>query len=73
MEKPTICLECLEQLLQLRGLTLLISSRRNNVLCGDSVKARGSQRIFQSDTTQLLPCLSGLFPLSDLWYSSHSP
>ena len=39
----------------------------------DNVKALGSQRIFQSDTTQLLPCLSGLFPLSDLWYSSHSP
>ena len=35
----------------------------------DNVKALGSQRIFQSDTTQLLPCLSGLFPLSDLWYS----
>ena len=38
----------------------------------DSVNARGSQRIFQSDTS-ILPCLSGLFPLSDLWYSSHSP
>ena len=37
----------------------------------DSVKARGSQRIFQSDTS-ILPCLSGLFPLSDLWYSSSS-
>ena len=36
------------------------------------MKARGSQRIFQSDTTQLLLCLSGLFPLSDLWYSSSS-
>jgi len=39
----------------------------------DSVKALGSQRIFQSDTTQLLPCLGGLFPPSDLWYSSQSP
>ena len=38
----------------------------------DRVKARGSHRIFQSDTTQLLLCLSGLFPLSDLWYSSSS-
>ena len=34
----------------------------------DRVNARGSQRIFQSDTS-ILPCLSGLFPLSDLWYS----
>ena len=31
-EKPTICLEDLESLLQLRGLPLLISSRRNYVL-----------------------------------------
>jgi len=38
----------------------------------DNVKALGSQRIFQSDTPLLL-CLSGLFPLSDPWYSSHSP
>ena len=36
----------------------------------DSVNARGSYRIFQSDTS-ILPCLSGLFPLSDPWYSSH--
>ena len=38
----------------------------------DNVKALGSQRIFQSDTPLLL-CLSGMFPLSDPWYSSHSP
>ena len=73
MRKTPYLPRCSWNMLQLRGLTLLISSRRNYVLCGDSVKARGSQRIFQSDTTQLLPCLSGLFPLSDLWYSSQSP
>ena len=39
----------------------------------DSVNARGSQRIFQRVTISILPCLSGLFPLSDLWYSSRSP
>jgi len=73
MRKTPYLPRCSWNMLQLRGLTLLISSRRNYVLCGDSVKARGSQRIFQSDTTQLLPCLGGLFPPSDLWYSSRSP
>ena len=37
------------------------------------MNARGSLRIFQRVTTSILPCLSGLFPLSDLWYSSQSP
>ena len=59
------------------GTLTFLHTQNKETICivlsfdGDSVKARGSQRIFQSDTTQLLPCLSGLFPLSDLWHSSH--
>ena len=61
------------------GTLTFLHTQNKETICtvlsfdGDSVNARGSQRIFQRVTISILPCLSGLFPLSDLWYSSRSP